>query len=134
MDNASFHHSERIEQLCSEAGVKLVYLPPYSPDLNPIEEFFAELKAFIRRNWQSYEENPDQGFDSFLEWCVDVVGVRGKSAEGHFRHSGLTLEELWRSYYGKARTYSPWLAQPDFCWALLQTAQYFRFFRVSIKV
>jgi transposase len=55
MDNASFHHSERIEQLCSEAGVKLVYLPPYSPDLNPIEEFFAELKAFIRRNWQSYE-------------------------------------------------------------------------------
>jgi transposase len=32
-------------------GVKLVYLPPYSPDLNQIEEFFAELKAFIKRNW-----------------------------------------------------------------------------------
>jgi transposase len=56
MDNASFHHSDRIEQLCSEAGVKLVYLPPYSPNLNPIEEFFAELKAFIRRHWQSYED------------------------------------------------------------------------------
>jgi transposase len=55
MDNASFHHSGRIEQMCSEAGVKLVYLPTYSPDLNPIEEYFAELKAFIRRNWQSYE-------------------------------------------------------------------------------
>jgi hypothetical protein len=50
MDNASFHHSERIEQMCSEKGVKLVYLPPYSPDMNPIEEFFAELKAFIRRH------------------------------------------------------------------------------------
>jgi Transposase and inactivated derivatives len=61
IDNASFHHSDRIEQICSEAGVKLVYLSPYSPDLNPIEEFF------IRRNWQSYEENPDQGFDNFLE-------------------------------------------------------------------
>ena len=48
MDNASFHHSEQIEQRCSEAKVKLVFLPPYSPDLNPIEEFFAELKAFIR--------------------------------------------------------------------------------------
>jgi len=45
--------------MCVEAGVKLLYLSPYSPDLNPIEEFFAELKAFIRRNWQTYEENPD---------------------------------------------------------------------------
>jgi transposase len=94
MDNASFHHSDRIEEMCSEAGVKLVYLPPYSPDLNPIEEFFAELKAFIRRNWQSYEGNPDQGFDTFLEWCVDVVGTRGKSAEGHFRHAGVAIEEM----------------------------------------
>jgi transposase len=59
IDNVSFYHSERIEQICSEAGVKLVYLPLYSLDLNPIEEFFAELKAFIRRNWQSYEDNPD---------------------------------------------------------------------------
>lgn len=73
--------------MCSEAGVKLVYLPPYSPDLNPIEEFFAELKAFIGRNWQSYEGNPDQGFDTFLDWCV-------KSAEGHFRHAGVTIEEM----------------------------------------
>jgi hypothetical protein len=32
----------------------------------------ARRKAFIRRNWQSYEENPAQGFDNFLEWCVDV--------------------------------------------------------------
>ncbi|EED21127.1 hypothetical protein TSTA_083590 [Talaromyces stipitatus ATCC 10500] len=37
----------------SKAGVKLVYLPPYSPDLNPIEELSAELKTFIRRHWQS---------------------------------------------------------------------------------
>jgi len=59
MDNASFHHTERIEQMCAEAGVKLLYLPPYSPDLNPIEEFFAELKAFIKKNWKSYEESPE---------------------------------------------------------------------------
>jgi hypothetical protein len=45
MDNASFHHSGRIKALCANAGVKLLYLPPYSPDFNPIEEFFAELKA-----------------------------------------------------------------------------------------
>ena len=50
MDNASFHRTERIKQLCYEAGVKLLYLPPYSPDLNPIKEFFAELKAFIKKS------------------------------------------------------------------------------------
>lgn len=49
MDNASFHRTEGVRQICLAAGVKLVYLPPYSPDLNPIEELFAELNAFIKR-------------------------------------------------------------------------------------
>jgi transposase len=71
-----------------------MYLPPYSPDLNPIEEFFAEIKAFIKRNWSAYGEDTAQGFDVFLEWCVDQVGSRKQSAKGHFRHSGLTIEEL----------------------------------------
>ena len=79
---------------CLDKGVELVCLPPYSPDLNPIEEFFAELKALIRRHWQSYADDPDQGFDSFLEWCVGKVGVREKSARGHFRNAGLGIEEL----------------------------------------
>lgn len=67
MNNASFHHSDKNEQVCSKAGVKILYLPPYSPGLNPIEESFADLKAFIRLNWQSYEENPDQEFDNFIK-------------------------------------------------------------------
>lgn len=92
MDNASFHYTERIAQMCSDAGVKLVYLPPYSLDFNPIEEFFAELKGFIRRNWNYFEEDPDQGFDQFLEWCIDTVGARRASARGHFRHAGVTVE------------------------------------------
>jgi transposase len=50
IDNASFHRLDRVEELCAKAGVILMYLPPYSPDLNPIEEFFAKLKVFIRRN------------------------------------------------------------------------------------
>ena len=93
MNNASFHHSEKIAQMCADAGVKLLYLPPYSPDLNPIEEFFAELKGFIKRSWSFYEENPDQGFDTFLGWCVDTVGAKEESAHGHFRHAGLHIEE-----------------------------------------
>ncbi|CEJ62928.1 Putative Transposase [Penicillium brasilianum] len=91
MDNASFHRSDRIEEMCSDAGVKLVYLPPYSPDLNPIEEFFSELKAFIKRNWVHYEEDTKQGFQTFLEWCIEVVGSRKQSALGHFRHAGVVI-------------------------------------------
>ncbi|EAU30139.1 conserved hypothetical protein [Aspergillus terreus NIH2624] len=94
MDNASFHRTERIDQICAEAGVKLLYLPPYSPDLNPIEEFFSELKQFIKKRWQEYEENPDQGFDAFLEWCISVVGSKAQNAEGHFRHAGLTIDRI----------------------------------------
>jgi transposase len=94
MDNASFHRTEGVEEMCYEAGVKLLYLPPYSPDLNPIEEFFAELKAFIKKSWQAFEDAPEQGFDTFLEWCVDVVGGKQGSARGHFRHAGITVEEI----------------------------------------
>jgi hypothetical protein len=93
MDNASFHHSERIKEMCFEAGVELLYLPPYSPDLNPIEEFFSELKAYIKRHWALYEAQPDLGFDTFLQTCVDAVGARIDSAEGHFRHAGVAIEE-----------------------------------------
>jgi len=94
MDNASFHHSERIEQMCRDAGVKLIYLPPYSPDLNPIEEFFAELKAFIKKQWHEFEGNPHQNFKVFLEWCVSVVGGKERSARRHFRHAGVDVEEF----------------------------------------
>lgn len=54
-------------QMCADVGFKLVYLPPYSPDFDLIEEFFAELKGFIRHNWNYLEEDPDHGFDHFLE-------------------------------------------------------------------
>jgi transposase len=92
--NASIHHSERTKQKCCDAGVRLVYLPLYSPDFNPIEEFFAELKAFVKRHWHKFLENPEQGFDAYLEWCIDVVGGNERSAKGHFRHAGWTIEEL----------------------------------------
>ncbi|KAH5617615.1 hypothetical protein HBI23_252380 [Parastagonospora nodorum] len=93
MDNASFHRSDRLRQMCEEAGVTLLYLSPYSPRFNPIEEFFAELKAFIKKSWQVFEEAPGQGFDVFLQWCIDEVGERQDSARGHFRHAGITVEE-----------------------------------------
>jgi transposase len=49
MDNALFHRSDKIQQMCDDAGVLLLYLPLYSPNFNPIEEMFRELKTYIRQ-------------------------------------------------------------------------------------
>ena len=49
MDNASIHKTPEMRELCERAGVRVEYLPPYSPDFNPIETSFAILKAWIRR-------------------------------------------------------------------------------------
>jgi transposase len=49
MDNLSSHKGERVRELIEERGCELLYLPPYSPDLNPIEEAFAKLEALLRR-------------------------------------------------------------------------------------
>jgi transposase len=65
MDNASFHYIEQIEQMCHNAGVKLVYLLSYSSDLSLIKKFFTKLKAFIKQSWQNYKENPEQGLILF---------------------------------------------------------------------
>lgn len=80
--------------MCHDARVKLAYLPLYSLDLNPIKEFFAELKSFIKRHWKIHEADLGQGFDVFLEWCIDVVGGNERGAGGHLRHSGLDIEHL----------------------------------------
>ncbi|KAI4767363.1 hypothetical protein E4T52_17439 [Aureobasidium sp. EXF-3400] len=49
MDNCSTHHLVRITDMCREAGVCLLYLSPYSPHLNPIEQSFHLLKVWLRR-------------------------------------------------------------------------------------
>ena len=50
MDNASIHKSPKVRELIQSAGCKLIYLPPYSPDLNPIETFWANMKKWIKNN------------------------------------------------------------------------------------
>jgi transposase len=74
--------------MCDEAGVILVYASPYAPDLNPIKEFFTELKAFIKKKWCVWEQDQATGFVEFLEWCLTTVGSRASSVKWHFRYSG----------------------------------------------
>lgn len=48
MDNASFHKSQKTRELIESVGCQLIFLPPYSPDLNPIEKFWANMKRWIK--------------------------------------------------------------------------------------
>jgi transposase len=49
MDNLTCHHVEGVRERIEATGAQLWHLPPYSPDLNPIELWFAKLKALLRR-------------------------------------------------------------------------------------
>lgn len=50
MDNAAFHKSPVIKEIIESVGCRLIFLPPYSPDLNPIEKFWAKLKRWINQH------------------------------------------------------------------------------------
>lgn len=49
LDNVAFHKSKRAEELVRERGAWLLFLPPYSPDLNPIEMAYSKLKTLLRK-------------------------------------------------------------------------------------
>jgi transposase len=49
MDNVAFHKSKRVEEIIKKCGAWVLFLPPYSPDLNPIELAFSKLKALLRK-------------------------------------------------------------------------------------
>jgi len=63
MDNLASHKRAGVREAIEAAGAKLVYLPPYSPDLNPIELVFSKLKWLVR----SREERTMEGLWNFLE-------------------------------------------------------------------
>lgn len=63
MDNARFHIGEDIRQLVVQNGHKLLYLPAYSPDLNPIEQYWAYAKNIRRKYMVS---NIESLFDKYL--------------------------------------------------------------------
>lgn len=75
MDNASFHKGKEIREIIENAGCKLIYLPPYSPDLNPIENYWAVLKKYIPTIKDKFGDlsdaidgalnNPKRGFENY---------------------------------------------------------------------
>ena len=49
MDNMRSHHTKLVTDLLEHSGFHYLYLPPYSPDLNPIEKLWSKIKAFLRK-------------------------------------------------------------------------------------
>ena len=48
MDNASFHRKSKLQVICEKYNRRLIFLPPYSPELNPIEKTWANIKKKLR--------------------------------------------------------------------------------------
>ena len=65
MDNASFHSKKRLISVAQNAECILLFLPPYSPELNPIEKFWAWLKRFLRKILPSFSSFDDALFTAF---------------------------------------------------------------------
>jgi transposase len=82
MDNLSCHKRKEVRQAIEGAGCTLWYLPAYSPDLNPIENAFAKLKAMLRKA----RERTVAGLVSFLCFCTDAF--EAQECANYFAHCG----------------------------------------------
>jgi len=66
MDNASFHRKSRLSLLVKDTGHQIIYLPPYSPELNPIENFWSWLKNRLRKILPYFDNFGEALRDCFL--------------------------------------------------------------------
>jgi transposase len=91
MDNLSAHKGERIRELIEERGCELIYLPSYSPDLNPIEEVFSKIKGLVREAEARTKEALVEAIGSALS-AVTTEDIRG-----FFEHCGyrMSVQSLW---------------------------------------
>lgn len=82
MDNLSAHKGGRVKEIIEGRGCELAYLPPYSPDLNPIEQAFSKVKGLLRRAEARTRESLIEAMGRALE------AVSGRDARGFFGHCG----------------------------------------------
>jgi len=87
LDNLSAHKGERVRQLIEGTGCRLRFLPPYSPDFNPIELAFAKLKTRLRRV-------AARTFEALVAAIGDALdAITAADARGFFGHCGFPLPE-----------------------------------------
>lgn len=84
MDNASIHHVEEVVATIEATGAILRFLPPYSPDYNPLEESFAKVKAFLKANQVAY----DATLSPQLLIAMGFNSISTQDCHGYIKHSG----------------------------------------------
>jgi transposase len=82
MDNLSAHKGGRVKEIIEGRGCELLYLPPYSPDFNPIEQAFSKLKGLLRRAEARTRESLVEAMGPALS------AVSASDARGFFGHCG----------------------------------------------
>jgi transposase len=82
LDNLSAHKGGRVREIVERRGCELFHLPPYSPDLNPIEEAFAKVKGLLRKA----EARTREALIEAMGRALDAVTIR--DARGFFGHCG----------------------------------------------
>jgi transposase len=88
MDNLSSHKGSRVREIVEERGCELLYLPPYSPDFNPIEQAFSKLKGLLRKSGARTREALVEAMGLALE------AVSASDARGFFEHRGYHAAQL----------------------------------------
>ena len=83
IDNHAAHHVEGVEQIIEGTGALLIFLPPYCPELNPVEGIFSIVKAWLRENEIMYLITPDPE-DMILRAFFHVSRSDVQSMYGHF--------------------------------------------------
>lgn len=86
MDNLPVHHAQVVTEAIEAVGVKLVFLPPYSPDLSPIELCWSKLKQLLRSAKARTREALDQALTKIINDCIFA-----DDALGWFAHCGLFI-------------------------------------------
>jgi transposase len=82
MDNLTAHKGERVKEIIEQRGYELMYLPPYSPDLNPIEEAFGKIKGLMRKAQARSRE-------ALLEAMGTAISaLSAQDTRGFFEHCG----------------------------------------------
>ena len=67
VDNLSSHKSKKAQAVMDRAGVELIFLPPYSPDFNPIEQLFSKIKQLLRGAAKRCVKSLSAGIASILK-------------------------------------------------------------------
>ncbi len=87
MDNCSIHHLERVLEMITSVGALIRFLPPYSPDLNPIELVFSKVKSF----WKANDLVVQSTSNPHTLVLMAFNSVTQQDTFGYIRHSGYTF-------------------------------------------